>query len=223
MISYYIKGIIIDIVLFLLDYLPKIGKIKRLHRIFYLKKLSRTDGFAAVVEKARDCGIKVGNDCRFYCDMTLIREPFLVEIGDNVLISGDVRIITHDGGVFIFRKEITNIVGTYGKIKIGNNCFIGQDAIILPNVQIGDNCIVCAGAVVAESFPDNSVIMGNPAKVILRTELFKKMKLSSNLTLFNDECSFPESDYLPSETRKKFILDSIGSIPIRIPRRASKK
>jgi acetyltransferase-like isoleucine patch superfamily enzyme len=217
MIRYYIKGIVIDIGLFLLNCLPKIGKIKRLHRMFYLRKLSRTDGFAAAVEYARDCGIKVGKDCRFYSDMTLIREPFLVEFGDNVLVSADVRIITHDGGVFIFRKEITNIVGSYGKIKIGNNCFIGQNTIILPNVQIGDNCIVCAGAVVADSFPDNSVIMGNPAQLIFRTEMFKKMKLSSNLTLFNDECSFPESDYLPYETRKKFILDRIDSIPIRKP------
>jgi acetyltransferase-like isoleucine patch superfamily enzyme len=223
MIWYFIKGILINIGLFLLSFLPKIGKIKRLHRIVYLRKLSRTDGPAAAIEYARDCGIKVGKDCRFYCDMTLIREPYLVEIGDNVLISGDVRFITHDGGVFIFRKEITNIVGSYGKIKIGNNCFIGQDAIILPNVQIGDNCVVCAGAVVAESFPDNSVLMGNPAKVILRSEMFKKMKLTSKLTLFNDECSFPESDYLPTEKRRKFILDSIGSIPIRMPHKARKK
>ena len=44
--------------------------------------------------------------------------------------------------------------GNFGKIKIGNNCFIGMGAIILPNVEIGNNCIVGAGAVVMNSFPD---------------------------------------------------------------------
>ena len=143
----------------------------------------------------------------------------MIEIGDNVLISGDVYFQTHDGGALIFRKEVPSIVGNYGKIKIGNNCFIGSCAIILPNVQIGDNCVICAGAVVADSFPDNSIIMGNPAKLIMKTELFKKMKLSSKLTLYSDVCSFPESDYLPFETRKKFILNRIDNIPIRKPRK----
>ena len=66
MISYYIKGIIIDIGLFLLNFLPKIGKIKRLHRILYLRKLLRTDGPAATAEYWRDAGMKVGKGCRIY-------------------------------------------------------------------------------------------------------------------------------------------------------------
>ncbi len=218
MIIYYLKGIVIDIGLFLLRFFPKVGKIKRIHRIFYLRKLSRTDGAAAAVEFARDLGVTVGKDCRLYSTNFGV-EPFLIELGDNVLVSGEVIFVTHDGAVNIFRNEITNIVGNYGKIKIGNNCFIGVGAIILPNIQLGDNCIVCAGAVVADSFPDNSVIMGNPARIIFKTEMYKKMKLSSNLTLYDDECSFPESDYLPYETRKKFILDKIGNIPIRKPHR----
>jgi len=219
MIMYYIKGLVIDSGLFVLNLLPRVGIIKKIHRIFYLRKLSRIDGPAAAVEYARDHGIKVGENCRFYSDMTLTREPFLIEIGNNVLISANVAFICHDGGVYIFREQVDNIMGSYGKIKIGNNCFIGQNSIILPNVEVGDNCIVCAGAVVADSFPDNCVIMGNPAKVIFKTDLYKKMRLSSKLTLFNDECSFPESDDLPYEERRKFIMDRIGHIPIRKPHR----
>ncbi len=219
MISYFIKGLIIDLGLILLTFVPKIGKIKKIHRFLYLRKLNRIDGPAAAVEFARDLGMKVGKDCRFYTAYEG-PEPFLIEIGDNVLISADVYLITHDGGINIFRKEITNIVGHYGKIKIGNNCFIGACAIILPNVEIGDNCIVCAGSVVANSFPANSVIMGNPARLIFRTELFKKMKLNNTLTVTNDENSFPEFDNLPLEVRKKIILDKIDSVPIRKPRKA---
>ena len=222
MISYFFKGILIDIGFFILKFFPKKGIFRKLHRVIYLRKLSRIDSPAAAAEYARDSGVKIGKDCRIY-GSGFGREGFLIELGDNVLISGDVSFITHDGGPFIVRNEIKNLVGNYGKIKIGNNCFIGAKAIILPNVQIGDNCIIGAGAVVADSFPDNSVIVGNPAKLIFNTDLYLKMKLSSKLTITNDECSYPESDYLPYEIRKKIIMDQIGDIPIRKPRNVIKK
>jgi exopolysaccharide acyltransferase PssR len=49
---------------------------------------------------------------------------------------------------------------------IGENCFIGINAMILPGVRIGDQVIVGAGAVVTKDVPANSVVAGNPAKVI---------------------------------------------------------
>jgi acetyltransferase-like isoleucine patch superfamily enzyme len=207
-----------------LDRIPKneSDTLKGLHRFLFLEQLAINDSPAAAVEYARDYGVKVGKDCRIY--LTSLShygpEPFLIELGDNVLISGNVQFITHDGGIYIFRKDLTNIVGNYGKIKIGNNCFIGYGAIILPNVQLGDNCIVCAGAIVTDSFPENSIIMGNPAKLVFKTSIYRKMKLSSRLTLTNDICSFPEFDTLPYEVRKKFILERIGNIPIKKPHRA---
>ena len=75
-------------------------------------------------------------------------EPYLVEIGDNVIISGRVMFVTHDGGVYLLRNQLKNIQGNYGRIKVGDNCFIGIGATILQNVSIGNNCIVAAGAVV---------------------------------------------------------------------------
>lgn len=44
--------------------------------------------------------------------------------------------------------------------------FLSGGAIVLPNVQIGNNVIIGAGSVVCKSIPDNSVAVGNPAKVI---------------------------------------------------------
>lgn len=55
-------------------------------------------------------------------------------------------------------------------IKIGNNCWIGANAVILPGVKLGDNCIVGAGAIVTKSFSSGTVIVGNPAKKIISTE-----------------------------------------------------
>jgi len=219
MLTYHIKGFIIIVLYYVLNLLPKTKLISRLHRILYIKRLSRIDEDRAEVEMARDLGVKVGNDCRFY-GVIWGPEPYLIEIGNRVLISNDVAFVTHDGGVFIFKKEVNDIAGHFGKIKIGNNCFIGYRTIILPNVQIGDNCIIAAGSVVAESFPDNSVIMGNPAKVIFKTDLFKKMKLSSKLTIRNSEYPFPAFDIdMPHDIRKKIVLESIDHLPIRKPRK----
>ena len=53
-----------------------------------------------------------------------------------------------------------------GRIVVGNNVFIGADAIILPGVTIGNNCIIGCGAVVTRDIPDNSVAVGVPARVI---------------------------------------------------------
>jgi acetyltransferase-like isoleucine patch superfamily enzyme len=192
-----------------------------LRRYIQLKQLSRMDGPAAAVEYARDSGVKIGKDCRFY-GVSFGVEPFLIEIGNNVLISGNVQFLTHDGAVHIFRKEISGITSNFGKIKIGDNCFIGFGAIILPNIQIGNNCIICAGAVVADSFPDGSVIMGNPAKRIFATALYKAMKISSKFTLINEECYFPKFDFLSVEARRRFILERIDVLPIRKPRLKNK-
>jgi carbonic anhydrase/acetyltransferase-like protein (isoleucine patch superfamily) len=174
------------------------------------------DGPASAAEIARDLGVSVGKNCRFY-GVDWGPETFLIEIGDNVLIAAGVIFINHDSGVLIFRHEEGDIVNHYGKIKIGDNCFIGVNAVILPNVQIGKNCIVAAGSIVANSFPDDSVIMGNPAKVVFKTSLYRTMKLQSRNTV-RSEVAFPAFDSLPLATRKKMILAQIGDIPIREPR-----
>ena len=54
-----------------------------------------------------------------------------------------------------------------------------MNAILLPNTQIGENCIVAAGAVVKGRFPDNSLIIGNPAKRVLDTRMQKRLYMMS--------------------------------------------
>lgn len=51
---------------------------------------------------------------------------------------------------------------------IGNRCFIGYNSVVLPGVIIGDNVIVGANTVVTTSVPSYSVVVGNPAKVIMK-------------------------------------------------------
>jgi maltose O-acetyltransferase len=62
------------------------------------------------------------------------------------------------------KRIFTN--GVIKPIIIGNNCWIGTSAIILPGTTLGNNCIVAAGSIVNGEFKDNSLIGGNPAKFI---------------------------------------------------------
>ena len=110
------------------------------------------------LEYAKYCGVRVGNECRFVDNPMWGTEPYLISIGNRVLISGQVVFINHDGATHLFR-EFGPYKGTYkfGPIKIGNNCFIGFRSIILPNVSIGDDCIIAAGSVVNKSVPSGEV------------------------------------------------------------------
>lgn len=86
--------------------------------------------------------------------------PYLIQIGNNVTIT-NCRILTHDGSTKKF-LGYTKV----GKVEIGDNVFIGADAIILPDTKIGSNVIIGSGTVVAKDIPDNSVVAGNPCMVI---------------------------------------------------------
>jgi acetyltransferase-like isoleucine patch superfamily enzyme len=123
------------------------------------------------VKYMRKQGMKIGEGCRLNT-MSFSTEPYLIEIGDHVAIAGGSEIITHDGAIWSFLQDFPN-ADVFGKVKIGNNVFIGDNCTILPNTSIGDNCVVGAGSVVRGKFPENSVIIGNPAKIVMKTSVQK--------------------------------------------------
>jgi maltose O-acetyltransferase len=75
---------------------------------------------------------------------------FLISIADNCTICPNVRLIAHDAST----KKILGYT-KIGKIDIKENCFIGDSALILPNVTIGPNTIIGAGAIVTKDIPPN--------------------------------------------------------------------
>jgi len=84
-----------------------------------------------------------------------------IEIGENFLFAPGIRLISVNHGV---NDEYKNT--NTKPIKIGNNVWLGTNVIILPEVSIGNNVVVGAGSVVTKSFPDDVVIVGNPARII---------------------------------------------------------
>lgn len=118
-----------------------------------------------ISEFFRKSGIKVGKNCNITCDIRTT-EPYLVTLGDNVTISTEVLLLTHDASVGkIFGKE--NGSDLVGKIRIGDNCFIGARATILPGISIANNVIVAAGTVVTKSISqEKKIVAGNPGRII---------------------------------------------------------
>jgi len=148
-----------------------INILKSLHRLLLLK-----DSQEKRIKYLRRQGVRIGKNC-LIDTMFFSTEPYLIEIGDHARIAGGTLFITHDGSVSCFPEEVNG--GIFGKIKVGNNVFIGNNSIILLNTSIGNNCIIGAGSVVRGHFPDDSVIIGNPAKVIMKTS-FQKMIFLQN-------------------------------------------
>lgn len=89
---------------------------------------------------------------------------FLTSIGDNCVIAPDVRFLNHDASLFLFAG-----IAKIGRIEIKENCFIGAGSILLPGITIGPNAIIGAGSVVTKNVEPDTIVAGNPAKIIKKT------------------------------------------------------
>lgn len=124
----------------------------------------------------RIMGVKIGKNTIIYTSIFNFDTffPNLIEIGSNCVISKKTLLITHDYSRGFPVEGLTTM--TKGRIKIGDNTFIGMRCLILPGLEIGKNVIVGGGAVITKSIPDNVVVAGNPAKIICSLEEFIKKK-----------------------------------------------
>jgi acetyltransferase-like isoleucine patch superfamily enzyme len=107
-------------------------------------------------------GVKIGKNTMISLGAKIDVHRGKIIIGDNCLITSGVKILSHDGASRMINKEDFG----EGKVTIGNNVFIGVNAVVLRNVTIGDNSVIGAGAIVSKDVPPCSVVVGNPAQVI---------------------------------------------------------
>lgn len=127
----------------------------------------------------RDCFVKIGSDC-YIGDNSRLWVAKGLEIGDRVLIAHNVNIFdttTHPIDKKIrYKHEI--VVKTIGMptekfdtvedapVSIGDDVWIGCNAVIMKGVTIGEGAIIAASSVVTKDVPANTMVAGNPAKVL---------------------------------------------------------
>lgn len=112
-----------------------------------------------------DYGYNIHLGENFYANVNCtILDCAEVRFGDNVLLAPNVGIYTA-GHPLEADPRVAGLEFAY-PVTIGNNVWIGGNAIILPNVTIGDNTVIGAGSVVTRSLPANVVAVGNPCRIV---------------------------------------------------------
>lgn len=134
----------------------------------------------AYIQYLRNSGVHIGEKTIVYAPRHTsidIQKPHLISIGSYCKITTGVIILAHDYSISVARRVFGEFIGGTAPTKIGDNCFLGMNSIILPGTTIGNNCIVGAGSVVGGKYPDNVVIAGNPARVVYTLdEYYQKRK-----------------------------------------------
>ena len=136
------------------------------------------------IEKLINDGCKIGSN--FHAQEGVIVDPghcWLIEIGNNVTLAPRVHILAHDASTKI-PLGYTQI----GRVKIGNNVFVGAGSIIMPNVSIEDNVIIGAGSVVTKNL-SSGIWVGSPCVKIAEYDewLEKKQNELDNAYVFDEK------------------------------------
>lgn len=139
----------------------------------YLRSLGMVIGKNTVIYSPRDCTI----------DET---RPWMVELGDNVSITKGVTILTHGYDWSVFKGMYGDVLGSAGRVKIGNNVFIGMNSTILKGVTVGDNVVIGANSLINKDVPSNSVVVGNPQRVVCSIDEYLEKRRAAQLDEVRD-------------------------------------
>ncbi|MGX7196831.1 chorismate mutase [Enterococcus olivae] len=117
-----------------------------------------------------DYGYNISVGKNFYANYDCVLLDICpITFGDNCMLAPNVQIYTASHPLHPVKRNSGLEDGS--PVTIGDNAWIGGNAVIIPGVTLGDNVVVGAGSVVTKSFPDNVVIAGNPAQIIKVIEL----------------------------------------------------
>ena len=97
-----------------------------------------------------------------------------IEIGDGTSITANCGVfdIIHPYEDVSVNPRCSEIRSK--QIRIGKDCLIGMNSVLLPGTELGNHCVVGANSTVLGSFPDYCVVAGSPAKIIKQYDLDKK-------------------------------------------------
>lgn len=127
----------------------------------------------------RACGMNLVGDPRYIDPSAYFDELERVTLSERVVVSRDVRFLTHDYSI-----TTAEVAGGFtpptdirrsGTITLANNVFVGIGVILLPNTAVGANTIIGAGSVVRGTIPGGSVVMGNPSRTLMPIDEYARL------------------------------------------------
>lgn len=167
-------------------------KIKKVFFVFYRGMIKQIDGFSPRLYMKmyngylKKIGVVLEGTPRYIhpsvkFDGKGYNKTFL---GHDVVISRETLLLNHDYSIACGFRSIGENVEREAfwlkEIRIGDNTFVGANVSILPGTVIGTNCIIGTGSVIKGRIPDGSVVLGNPAKIVGRTQewIMKKKEVN---------------------------------------------
>jgi acetyltransferase-like isoleucine patch superfamily enzyme len=145
---------------------PLAGLNSSLYMKFYLRVL-------------RGCGMNLPGRPSYIAPSAWFDQLGRITLGERVVISRDVRFLTHDYSNFTAEIALgcppPKGFLRSGTITLADNVFVGLGSIVLPNTTIGANTIIGAGSVVRGKIAGGSVFMGNPAKFLMPIEEYVRI------------------------------------------------
>lgn len=151
--------------------LPRYRLLNRLKsgylRTFFGAKVGRRVVYYAGIFLFTGRRLVVGDDVDFAAGVTVTTDGGLT-VGDRVLIGYGAKILTRNHRIPTGLGRIFDAGHVEAPVFIGDDVWIGANAIILPGVSIGPNAVVAAGSVVTKDVPAACVVAGVPARVVKR-------------------------------------------------------
>lgn len=117
-------------------------------------------------------------------NLTLVDDTHIY-IGDNVMFGPNVIVATAGHPILSVLRAAEYQYNF--PVRIGNNCWLGAGAVIVPGITIGDNVVIGAGSVVTKDIPDNVVAVGNPCRILREVDerdkefYFKQNRISDDI------------------------------------------
>ena len=131
------------------------------YRRFFLGNHSIIESYSCINNAVGD--VVIGDYTRIGIHNTIIGP---VCIGSHVNLAQGITVTALNHNFEDKEKRIDEQGITTKPVIIGDDVWIGANAVILPGVTIGKHCVVAAGAVVTKDVPDNTIVGGVPAKEI---------------------------------------------------------
>lgn len=138
---------------------------------------------ATVNKTLREMGMRIGENSRIYT-LRIPAEAYLIRVGNHCAIAPDVTFVTHNANT-IFQHKYESLTG-FGSIDIKDYSYIGVNATIMPNVTIGPNSVVGACSVVTKDVPPETVVAGNPARVVCTLDEYEEKCREQHLDVPKD-------------------------------------